>query len=54
MKNRDKCPGYSGYSGGCTNKADSPHVCPFKWELHDDETECKCCDECRAGCANDI
>lgn len=52
MKDRDMCCGYG--STSCTNKAASPHVCPFNSEINDDETECECCEECEAGCADEI
>ena len=28
--------------------------CPFASEIHGDESECDCCDDCRYQCAMDI
>jgi len=30
------------------------HTCPFLIDVHDDYTECDCCDECTQRCADDI
>lgn len=32
----------------------SPHACPFKREIHDDDSLCTCCDACAHECAMDI
>lgn len=30
------------------------HACPYKSEIHNDETKCHCCDDCQYQCAQDI
>lgn len=45
----------SGMCSACgENPADEPHPCPYAEELNGDETECDCCEECAAICADDI
>lgn len=34
--------------------AQAPHACPFKRELHDDLTECRCCVDCTDTCRRDV
>lgn len=31
-----------------------PHLCPYYWEINDDDTECECCEECMENCAMEI
>ena len=30
------------------------HYCPFKTEIHQDESECQCCPHCMYNCAQEI
>lgn len=30
------------------------HPCPFKSEIHNDDTECNCCSDCQYQCSQDI
>ena len=32
------------------NEATKLHGCPFAEEIHDDNTECNCCEECMTDC----
>ncbi len=38
----------------CNNPADDEDTCPFHLEIHDDDSLCACCDDCRQQCALDI
>lgn len=38
----------------CQHERVTPHKCPYRWELHDDETLCSCCEECEDNCRDDI
>jgi len=51
MEDKDRCQGGDGY---CANKAASPHFCPFQYEINNDKAKCKCCQDCRAGCAEEV
>jgi hypothetical protein len=47
--NEPRCPRSKNHEGK------QPHVCPFRWEINDDdETLCTCCDDCTQECADDI
>ena len=37
-----------------TKKGDKAHSCPYHSEINNDETKCRCCDDCRYQCAQDI
>jgi hypothetical protein len=45
-----------GYSYACGNPASAePHACPFKGEVHEDNTTlCNCCATCTRECADDV
>lgn len=30
------------------------HYCPYAQEINDDDTPCRCCDDCEYQCAQDI
>jgi hypothetical protein len=34
--------------------AQEPHTCPYRYEVHDDETLCNCCESCEYECCQDI
>lgn len=38
---------------GCNCPA-APHLCPHRAEIHDDNTQCTCCDQCEQKCKDDI
>jgi len=35
---------------GCKSPAVDFHKCPYREEIWNDETECRCCDDCKRGC----
>lgn len=37
-----------------TEAANEEHVCPFKDEIYEDETQCNCCDSCTHECRQSI
>lgn len=52
MKKKSMCCSLG--STSCGNEAASPHVCPFNSEINNDDTECRCCEDCEASCADEI
>lgn len=34
--------------------AAAKHTCPYKYEIHDDDSLCTCCSKCEAECLEDI
>lgn len=38
----------------CSNPGKEEHTCPFAEEIHNDYTECNCCDQCCHNCAMEI
>ena len=45
-----QCPTHA-----CSGDRQTPHPCPFKAEIHNDEESlCECCDNCTYQCAMDI
>lgn len=43
------------YECTCETEVIEPHICPYKNDIHDDDTTlCTCCENCRDECAGDI
>lgn len=39
----------------CKNgEALQEHTCPYRVEIYDSETLCRCCSNCRAECAEEV
>jgi hypothetical protein len=34
--------------------AEAEHVCPYAYEIHEDESLCTCCESCASECADEI
>jgi len=34
----------------CKCPSDSPHQCPFRSDIKNDESECSCCESCTQSC----